>query len=357
MPLIARYLSRSIIQMSLMLLLGLTALFSFFYLLGEVSRVSSGQVTWADLILQVILLAPGHMYDLMPVAVLIGTLLALSQLVASSELTVIRTSGLSIGKTLVYLGISGVFFALLMLFLGEWLAPKSEQLAEEAWLSTTNKGASRTHSSGFWMKEDGQILTCEDILPDASLNKVRIYRFTDKGTLLGIDFAERARYLNPGQWLLEHGREVRFGVDHVRETPFSLQPWRSDLSPDSLQVYMVEPRLLSVFQLYDYIQLLKRTGQNSQKFTIALWGKLMSPLTCLIMVIIALPFANTQRRSGGVGLKIFTGVMLGLLFHFANKFGEYLGQLKGWPAPLVVSTPLLFFLLISAYLLYRQEKR
>lgn len=357
LPLLARFLAGELIQTSLLVLAGLLALFSFFDLIGSVDRVGQGDLTWGRLLWYTALTLPGHAYELLPVAVLIGSLAALSQLVANSEFTVIRASGLSLWRTMAYLGLAGVFFALLTLLLGEWLAPHSEQKARQVWLSALKANLTAQTESGFWLKEGRNIVNSRYILPDGSLQDVRIFRFDAGQRLLGLDLAERASHVRGELWRLQMVRRIRYQAGRVSNEQVATLDWPSQLSPDVLQVFMVVPEQLSAANLSRYIRHLQANGQQTARYQIALWAKLLYPLACLAMVLIALPFANTSRRSGGVGLKLFIGMMLGLGFHFASKLFAHLGQLYGWPPLFAAATPLAVFVLFAAGLLYRQERR
>jgi len=113
--------------------LGFLSLFFFFDLVDELSAVGKDgpkgyQLTHA--LLYVALLVPSHLYELLPIAVLIGCVFVLSRLAQSSEFTILRTSGLGPGlalKTMLQLGL--VFVALTFL-IGDYLAPPSDRAAQ-----------------------------------------------------------------------------------------------------------------------------------------------------------------------------------------------------------------------------------
>ncbi len=75
------------------------------------------------------------------------------------------------------------------------------------------------------------------------------------------------------------------------------------------------------------------------------------------MMVLAVPFANFEVRSGGVGARIFTGIMLGLGFHLANRMFGHLGLLNAWPPLLSALMPTLGFLAAAVWLMRRVEKR
>ena len=79
---------------------------------------------------------------------------------------------------------------------------------------------------------------------------------------------------------------------------------------DLLSVLMVLPERMSVATLVAYVNHLRENQQNSDRYEIALWKKLIYPFAALVMMALALPFAMSHERMGGVSVKVFLGVML-----------------------------------------------
>ena len=98
MSLISRYVIRQLSVFTVYALLALLSLYAFFDILGEIGKVGQGQYSSGKMLQYVLLQMPSHAYELMPLAVLIGGLIALSQLASNSEYTVIKTSGISTAR-------------------------------------------------------------------------------------------------------------------------------------------------------------------------------------------------------------------------------------------------------------------
>jgi lipopolysaccharide export system permease protein len=96
---------------------------------------------------------------------------------------------------------------------------------------------------------------------------------------------------------------------------------------------------MSALSLYRYVRHLQENRQNSSQYEIALAKKLVYPLAVIVMMALALPFAYLQARAGGIGYKVFAGIMLGIAFHFLNGLFSHLGLLNTWPPLLSVSIP------------------
>jgi lipopolysaccharide export system permease protein len=133
--------------------------------------------------------------------------------------------------------------------------------------------------------------------------------------------------------------------------------WTSVLSPEILNVLLVDPEQRSVRDLVSYVEHLRENRQQATRFEIALWTKFTYPLAAVVMMVLALPFAHLQRRTGGIGGRIFVGIMLGLAFHLANRLTGYLGLIYEWPVALSALLPATFFLLLALAMISLLERR
>lgn len=358
MKAITRYLIADIVRSSVFVLAGLLGLFLFFDLIGELRDVGHGSYTFAKLLGYVLLLVPGHAYDLMPIAVLIGGMIGLSMLNQHSELTVMRVGGLSLVRLIGILAVAGLLFALSTMAIGEYVAPYAERSATQLQLAAKGQVLTQDSRSGFWQREEGSFVNVREVLPDQTLRHVNVYRFDRAQHMSTYGYALRGQWLpTEGAWKLTDITLTHFDSDQVRIEKLPEYVWRSSLTPSTLSVLLIRPEQMSILTLLDYIEHLRRNQQKTSRYEIALWTKLVYPMASLAMLVIALPFAQTQRRAGGVGMKLFIGIMMGLGFYFVNKLVSTWGLLYDWPPILAASIPTVSFLLIALTLLYRQERR
>jgi lipopolysaccharide export system permease protein len=324
--------------------------------LGEVAR--SGYTITAALVF-VALHLPARMYELFPVSVLIGTLFGVSQLVMNSEYTVMRASGVSlwqIGRALMRVGIP---LAIATFLAGEFLAPPAERLAQTVRNSARSdtRVVAQQFDSGFWFKQDLTFVNVRSVLADLSLVGVRIYEFDDDLRLSRIRSADSGRFSGNGEWRLENVRTTEFKGDEAIATSVPEIVWKSVLRPSILTVYQVPPERLELDTLYDNIRVLQKNTQKTSRFEIAFWAKIFYPVSVLVMMVVALPFAQFQRRQGGLGVRIFAGTMLGLAFFLIGRLFSYLGVLNDWPALFSATFPLVLFTLAAMGMLYWLERR
>ncbi len=355
---LTRYLAREIIGATGVVLLAFLGLFAFFDFINELESIGRDGYEAQHALLYVAMILPGRVYELLPVVVLIGTLYALTTLSKNSEITVMRASGMATAAMLRTLGGIGLLFVGLTFVFGEYLAPPAERTAQQWRLTVTGSPVSHQLRSGLWVKDRSSFINVRTVHPDRSMERVRVFEFDTRQALISISEASRGEYDTAERvWRLSGVVQTRFHGERTEVLELPEITWRSDLSPEVLSVLMVAPERMSVGTLYAYISHLKENRQNANRFEIALWKKLLYPFAVLVMMALALPFALTHDRMGGVSVKVFLGVMLGVGFHFLNGLFSNLGVIHSWQPALVALTPSLVFLGAAAVMLSRVERR
>lgn len=358
MRVLRRYLGGQIGVAVAFVLFGFLALFAFFDFINELDDIGRGGYRLPHAVAFVLLGLPAHVYELMPIAALIGTIYALAQFASNSEFTAMRAAGLGRRQALSTIAMIGLVFAVLTALVGEGLAPPSDALAQKLRLTSIGASTGGQFRSGLWLKDsvrdtDGAVerlrfVNVGELLPDGSLRDVRVFEFDPQMRLSELVEARAAHYEPSGAWLLEGVESTRFAdadlpgdVPLVRtwQTNEAQRVWQSEITPALLGVLLVQPDRMSAVALYRYVRHLQENRQNAVQYEIALWKKIVYPLAVIVMMALALPFGYLQARAGGIGYKVFAGVMLGIAFHFLNGLFSHLGLLNTWPALVSVSIP------------------
>lgn len=354
---LSRYLAREIFGATATVLIAFLGLFAFFDFINELDSVGKEGYELHHAMIYVAMIVPGRVYELLPIAVLIGSLYALTTLARHSEITVMRASGLSTWRMLRTLALIGCVFVVLTFVFGEYIAPPAESAAQQWRLVATNSSVSQQLRSGLWVKDGRMVINVRTLRPDRSMEKVRIYAFDDHHGLESLSEAASGVYDGNGQWRLTDIQRTRFTAERTELEHLDEFIWRSELTPAVLSVLMVVPERMSVANLWAYIRHLRENQQNADRYEIALWKKLIYPFAVLVMIALALPFALTHDRMGGVSVKVFLGVMLGIGFHLLNGLASNLGVINAWPPALAALMPSLVFLAAAAAMLYMVERR
>ncbi len=357
MKTLRRYIGRELLWAILLIFVALVMLFAFFDLIHELGDVGRGGYTLSSALIFVALQLPSRAYELFPVAALIGTLFALSQLVSNSEYTVMRASGASLAQVTWALLRVGIPLALVTFLAGEYVAPPANRLAQQ--VKGPSQGEARIvaqqFQSGFWFKQGSTFANIRSVLADMTLVGVRIYEFDDELRLRRVRIAESGTFEGTGQWRLADVKTTELSLEGAKLTTADRWTWDTVLKPSLLTVYQVPPERLELNALYDNIRVL--SGQKTSRFEIAFWNKLFYPAAVVVMMFLALPFSYFQRRSGGVGLRIFMGTMLGLAFFLLGRLFSYLGVLNDWPSLFSATFPLVLFIVVASSLLWWLERR
>lgn len=357
MRVIRRYLSDEITAAMLLVFAALLMLFAFLDLIHELGELGKGNYRLTHVLAFVLLSVPGHVYELFPIAALIGTLFAIAQLVASSEYTVMRVSGVSVPRMTMTLVRVGLVFSVLSFLVGEFIAPPAEQFAQQLRAKAITGVIAQEFRSGLWVKDERSFINVAQVLPDSKLSGVKVFEFDNELRLRKISLARRGEYLQNNRWRLLEVEQTDFDGDAMRVNRIAEAEWQSVITPDLLSVLLVVPEHMSAWNLFLYVQHLRENNQQASRHEIAFWNKLLYPLAVLVMMVLALPFAYTQQRAGGVGAKVFAGIMLGIGYVTLGRLFTYLGLLRDWPPFWSAALPTLIFLALATTMLWLGERR
>ncbi len=352
-----RYLARQIYGAVGLVLAGFLALFAFFDLIAELGNLGKGNYQVTQIFGFVLLSVPAQAYDLLPVAVLIGTLYALASLAASSEFTVMRGSGMSPLHAVRTLFRIGIAFVLATFVLGEWIAPASEQAARTLKMRALSSVIGQDLQSGLWFKDEGAFINVREAREVDVLTGLTIYQFDSAFKLKSVSAAQRARYVSDGAWNLEGVARTTFGQKGPSVERVESEVWQSALRPELLNVLLVVPDKMSIWALQRYVAHLSENRQKTDRYEIAMWRKVFYPFAALVMMVLALPFAYMETRHGMLGVKVFLGIMLGISFHMLNSLFSHLGLLGSWPPLSTAILPSVCFLLAACAMMWWVERR
>ena len=352
-----RYLRRELLAAVGLVLLAFIALFAVFDFLAELDDLGRGTYRVKHVLIYVLLSLPGRAYEIMPVAALIGSLLALTMLARNSELTVMRAAGISLRRLLGMLLRTGLILVAITLVLGEFAVPPLERAAQRWRLMSTQSTLKQDFVTGTWMRDNRLFVNIERARPDGKLEGVRIYAFDDQYRLESLSIAAHGEFAADVGWRLLDAAQTRFLPERTELTQHPVLEWPSDLTPEMVSVAMVTPERMAIRALYPYVQYMTDSNQRAGRYAVALWKKVVYPFASLVMIALALPFALGSQRSGNIGGRVLLGVMLGMGFHLLNGLFGNLGIIHNWPPLWSAAAPSLIFLAAAAVLMWMAERR
>ncbi|TWI65089.1 lipopolysaccharide export system permease protein [Pseudoduganella lurida] len=377
MNVLQRYFTVSITQAVGLVLLAFLGLTAFMDLTSELKSVGRNGYEFIDALFYVVVMIPQHVYEVMPVAALIGTIYTMAQFASSSEFTIMRAAGMSTRTAGWMLFKTGILFVVITFIFGELIAPRTALLAERLHLTGRGTTVSSEFRSGLWTKDiiksDGltgtvqgtRFFNVRQVRPDSSLVDVKLYEFDNSYRLRTLTVAKSGTYQGNNVWRLEEVTENRFTNPALLKGEATLQnnfaqesgaiatqqyktkDLVSEITPKILSVSGSDPERMSANELAVYTRHLQENRQGTERFKIAFWKKLIDPLAIFVLMALALPFAYLHTRSGGVSLKIFIGIMIGVSFLLVNTLFSHVGVLSTLPAYVIAVMPSLIFLALA----------
>lgn len=351
MNILERYIWKSVAFSILVTWASLVMLDTFFAFLAEIGDVDnqSNYGTFQALA-YIAHTIPRRLYDFFPTATLIGALLGLGNMAANSELIAIRAAGLSIAR-IVWMTIKlGFVLALLAFSLGEWVAPVAETKGENYKAEMLNK---RKHTGSVWFKHNQHIIHIARQVNEAELHGVTLYRLDmHTGELSYIQRARKALLKN-GEWQLHNITITYPNLKQVKREQRKTLNTTNLLPNDILSIASAEPDQLAASELAKVIQHQKVNDLTSARFELAYWEHYTTPLSTIVMLILAAPFVFGTQRNAGAGQRIFVGIILGISFFLLNHIIGTSGIVYGLSPLFSATFPLLLFLVGGLILLFR----
>ena len=351
-----RYLAREIYRSTSVVLIALLGLFTFFTLVDELDTVNARFPLTALFYLQGLSL-PTRLYDLLPIGLLIGAILALSGLAQRNELVILRVSGVSGMGLLAMLWTVSIPIILGALILSEFLTPLAEIKSSEVNLLMRGRVEGGRLASGYWFKEPTpnggtRIINVGKLLTSGNVENLSIYEFPDGLSLSVMTQAKSGKFvkgkldmqdvietqLDPNiKSVLADAKVTTKPAVTVKQLP--QQTIDTTLSSERLVARILTPERMSLIALHDYIDYLNRNQLQADRQIVAIWRKMAYPFTLLVMLTIAAPISFMQTRRGGVGAKVFLGILLGTGFFMINQLALNVSLLFNWPPVVTALLP------------------
>ena len=379
MKVLTRHVAKEVLIATLFVLVALVALIAFFDLVSQARNIGNRYSISMALFLTMLKL-PSRLYEVMPIAALLGAVYTMSRLASNSEFTIMRVAGLSPFRLAGMMTVPALILIAMTYCLGEWLTPAADMMRNDMDNILFNRKLSaRGYSSGVWVKDNvkeqqnaGQatvrFVNVHNLIAGehSRTGAWRVFEFDKDGSLIRVLHAPEASYISGRGWHLKDAKVETFPKITHDETPMVEKSSArkdvdlmlpSEMRPEILGVLTIKPERMGISDLWQYIAHLKETKQTSDRYQVALWSKVFYPLAIFVMLAVAMPFAYLNTRSGGVSIKIFAGLMIGISFYALNNIFSFLGVLNTWHPMVVAVVPTSVMLICAAVALWLLERR
>lgn len=354
---IAQYILKKCLLNTLMILAAFVLLFSIFSILGQIGDVGKGDFTTGAMLIYTVILIPNYVYLLMPLAILIGVMLSMLSLVNYSEYAIIRTSGISLRTIMLILLSFGATFSVITFALGELVAPEANHYAQVYKKIKTKEIIEAQLHSGVWSKDGNNgFVNIKQIMPDNTILGIKIFRYDENLKLQYFLSADQGKFDDGRKvWILNKLHETNYTGQNIVRTDINNYVWKTSIEPSYFSVLVIPPEDMSALALIKYMHHLEANNQSVGRYQIAFWGKLLYPIACISMSLIALAFIPNNRRNINLGGKLFAGILIGVAFFFTTRLIGFMALLFHWNAIISALSPTLALFIAGWYFVLRKE--
>lgn len=346
-----RYVGRTVLVATCLVLgiiVGLDAVSAFIDEAGDISET----YTFGQVAMYVLLTLPRRLYEYVPFAALIGSLIGLGQLASSSELVVMRGAGVSIARLVWVVMKPALLVAAVGFLVGEYVAPATEQMAQSRRAIALNPGEGVAGRYGIWNREGDTFLHFNALETNGTVYGVTLLQFDSRRQLQSALRAQQAVFRGD-HWVMERVVKTDFNSWETTSTRYTTLRWDTGITPQLLTMEVVAPDQLPLIDLYRYSRYLMQQGLDADDFELALWRKLLQPLAIAGLVLVAISFIFGPLRDGTMGFRIFAGVIVGIVFRMSQDLLGPASLVFGFAPLYAALIPILVCILFGLVLLGR----
>ncbi|MGZ4978910.1 MAG: LPS export ABC transporter permease LptG [Methylobacter sp.] len=356
MNVLTGYIVREILKGSLVAAVLLLTLFNLFTFSDQLKDLGKGQYGLTEIFYYLALTSPTVFYELMPASALLGSLFILGAMGNNRELIAMQAAGLSVLGIIRAVMVAGAILVVISILVGEFVAPVTERSAQMVKVNAVDAGRVVMNVKyGLWLREGTKFINVRKIQEDGNLADISIYELDEQHHLRYSKHAEKAVFQGDQHWKLEGIKQSAISIQQMTASSENEQIWQSNVAPDLLEIVVVSPNDLSMYDLAMYINFLKDNHQKSHEFELAFWGRVVNPLVVLVMLLVSAPFVIGVKRGINVGGRMMIGVVIGMGFNIIDKIVGHMGLIYDLNPPLMAILPSLTVLILALFALSRVQ--
>lgn len=344
------YIANNVILATLVVIIVIVSLDSIFALIGEIDDLR-GAYQLPQALQYIGMRLPRRVYEYMSMACLVGCLAGLGSLAASSELTVMRAAGVSIARISLAVLKPTAVFMLISVLNAQFAIPNLERMADS--MKTVALGQDEIMSNkgkGYWHREGSEYTRFSAADPKGVLYGISIYSFDEEKYLTKVRYAKKALYFE-NAWHMQEINQLDLSAEHTEVSTKDNEVWHSELTPRGLNVVMYEPRDMAITDLYSYSSYLKKEGLNADKYLLSFWSKVNQPIGTFALVLLGISFIFGPLRAVTPGFRIFSGIMVGLIYKYAEELLAPVSIISGFPPLLATLVPTVICFIAAYYMM------
>ena len=351
MKILDKYIAKQILFSVFSVLGILVVVVGLLDLVDEIKKVNEGY-SMPLAFLYVLLNTPQNIYEVFPIATLMGSLIGLSRLSSTSELNAAKSSGLSFSKIILITLKTGILIMVLTFLIGEFVAPKGQQIANNIKNLSESTRLSMKNTDGIWIKNENTFIHIAKIYPNKVVQEISLYRFNKKQQLIESIYSEEGYYIDK-KWIMKNITLTSFENKNIEIKNSKEATFEEFIDLDLFDIMIIKPNQMTFLQLKTYINYLKENSMESKNYELAYWSKFSIPLSCLVMFLLTTPFVHSSIRSASFGQRIFVGILTGVSLFLFNQTINKLSIIINMPPFLGSFLPIFILLALSFYIIKR----
>ncbi|MCK5830324.1 MAG: LPS export ABC transporter permease LptG [Methylococcales bacterium] len=353
MNVLAFYIVKEVLKGSSIALMLLLTLFNLFTFSDELKDLGKGSYGLKEILQYLALTSPRVFYELIPSSALLGSLFVVGAMANNREIVAMRAAGLSIFWIIRSVMVAGIILVFTAVLVGEFIAPEAERAAQLIKTKSKNNEIVMSSKYGLWLREKNKFINVRKMHEKGVLSEIYAYEVNEKGNLVSMNYIEQATFLGNGLWSMDNINQMKVLSQPIRINKKDQMNWETSINPDLLNVVVIKPENMSLYDLYMYISFLKDNNQKTESFELAFWSRLINPFITFVMLMVSIPFVIGIKRGIGTGGRVMIGIVFGMTFNIFDKIAGHVGLVYGYNPMVMAILPSAIVFCFAVYAVSR----
>ena len=354
-----RYITKTLLSYTSVVLLVWLSIYSFFNFLEELNSIGKADYTIFEAIKYVLLQMPELAYKQASPVILLGCVLGMGYLATTNQLVVLRVSGNSILKLTAITIKIALTFVIVILAFGEFFVPLASEEGEKGRAKALGQSFALQSREGFWIREGVNYINAINNIDSSSFTDVTIYQVSPSNKIETIITSESVDFVGTTTLAMKNANIISLNeIDNSIEiTSNKRNNYNKIVSfdRDVIESLKKEPKELTTRKIYKHIQFLDDNKQASSIYKVELYKRLIKPVTLVAMILLAMLFIFGSNRDVSLGRKIFFGITLGLSFEMLSRVSGALSLSFNLSPLMSAVLPTLVIIVLAIVLLSRKS--
>jgi lipopolysaccharide export system permease protein len=353
-----KYIRKTLLQFTFVVLVIWIGVYSFFNYLQEMGRIGEAGYTSVEALKYIVFQIPTVIYKHASPIILLGCILGMGHLATTSQLMVMQASGSSILKLTTVTVKTALFFIIIFIIIGESIAPIINIEAEKNRSQALGISYVSQDKKGFWIKDGDNFINVKKNFDGRIFNDITIIEVNSSNKIKTVVAAQNANF-NEKVMMME-GTKI-FSMDSLNAVDTinikERNSYDKNVSFDQglIDSLKKNPEELTTYTILQQIQFLSDNKLRSGIFQVELYYRLIKPFTLVAMILIAMLFIFGSARDTSLGRKIFFGVVISLSFEMISRVGGALSLSFNFNPIMSAILPTMIVMLIGIILIFKKS--